>query len=227
MGRTQIANGFDHEALARAASLLRDGEVVAFPTETVYGLGADAYNPVAVAKIFELKKRPHFDPLIVHISRTEWVGDLAEETPPQARLLMDRFWPGPLTIILRKNLTVPDIVTAGLPTVAIRMPSHSVAIDLLNRLGRPIAAPSANPFGYVSTTKAADVASLFDDRLPLVLDGGQSTFGIESTIVSLSEGQVVLHRHGSLSLEELSAVVGEVVERKAAGGVCEAPGELP
>jgi L-threonylcarbamoyladenylate synthase len=227
MGKIEILDGFDPRAVRRAASLLRGGEVVAFPTETVYGLGADAYNAVAVAKVFELKKRPRFDPLIVHISRTEMVEELAESVPPLAHFLMDRFWPGPLTIILRKNRIVPDIVSAGLPTVAIRMPNHPVAVDLLNQFGRPVAAPSANPFGYVSTTRAVDVADLFDDRLPLVLDGGQSYLGIESTIVSLHDGKVVLHRHGSVSLEELSAVLGNVIQQKAAGGLCESPGELP
>jgi L-threonylcarbamoyladenylate synthase len=227
MGNVEIANGFDSEAVSRAASLLARGEVVAFPTETVYGLGADAFNAVAVAKIFELKKRPHFDPLIIHVSRKEWIATLVSDIPTQARLLIDRFWPGPLTIILPKKEIIPDIVTAGLPTVAIRMPNHPVALSLIERLGRPVAAPSANPFGYMSTTTAIDVASLFDDRLPLILDGGPCSFGIESTIISLSGGNVRLHRHGSISIEELAAVVGEVSERRQTDDNCEAPGELP
>ena len=226
MRKTEVANGFDPQTVSRAVSLLRNGEVVAFPTETVYGLGADAYNAVAVARIFELKKRPHFDPLIVHVSQRTWVSDLVTEIPARAKLLMDRFWPGPLTIILPKNEIVPDIVTAGLSTVGIRMPNHPVALNLIERLGRPIAAPSANPFGYMSTTRAVDVASLFDDRLPMILDGGPSSFGIESTIVSLSGETVILHRHGSVSAEELSAVVGDVAEKKT-DDTCEAPGELP
>jgi L-threonylcarbamoyladenylate synthase len=229
MGKAEIANGFDPQALSRAASLLASGEIVAFPTETVYGLGADALNAMAVAKIFELKKRPHFDPLIVHVSRMEWVDNLVvSEIPYRARLVMDRFWPGPLTIILPKSEIIPDIVTAGLGTVGLRMPNHPVALDLIEKLGRPIAAPSANPFGYMSTTKAGDVASLFDDRLPLILDGGPCSFGIESTIVSLPNGNVLIHRHGSVSIEELSSAVGQVAERRAAGDdSCEAPGELP
>jgi L-threonylcarbamoyladenylate synthase len=227
MKRAEIANGFNSEAVSRAVRLLEHGEVIAFPTETVYGLGADAFNAAAVAKIFELKKRPHFDPLIVHVSRKEWITTLVSDLPHQARLLMDRFWPGPLTIILPKSTRIPDIVTAGLATVGLRMPSHPVALELIERLGRPVAAPSANPFGYMSTTKADDVASLFDDRLPLILDGGPSCFGIESTIVSLAEGRVVLHRHGSVSSEELSAAVGEVVETTRPDGKCAAPGELP
>jgi L-threonylcarbamoyladenylate synthase len=227
MTRPEIVNGFDHEAVSRAVRLLEQGEIVAFPTETVYGLGADAFNAVAVARIFELKKRPHFDPLIVHVSRKEWVTTLVSDMPRRARLLMDRFWPGPLTIILPKSGRIPDIVTAGLATVGLRMPSHPVALDLIERLGRPVAAPSANPFGYMSTTKADDVASLFDDRLPLILDGGPSSFGIESTIVSLPDERVVLHRYGSVSSEELSAAVGEVVETTRPDGKCAAPGELP
>jgi L-threonylcarbamoyladenylate synthase len=227
MKRAEIADGFDTEAVRRAARLLAQGEVVAFPTETVYGLGADAFNAVAVAKIFELKKRPHFDPLIVHVSQKEWVTNLVSDMPRGARLLMDRFWPGPLTIILPKSEHIPDIVTSGLATVGLRMPSHPVALDLIQQLSRPVAAPSANPFGYMSTTTADDVASLFDDRLPLILDGGPSSFGIESTIVSLSDERVVLHRHGSVSIEELSAVVGEVLEAMRTDGRCVAPGELP
>jgi L-threonylcarbamoyladenylate synthase len=227
MGKTEIANGFDSQAIERAVCLLRSGEIVAFPTETVYGLGADAFDPVAVAKIFELKKRPRFDPLIVHIPEKEWVTGIACEVPAQARLLMDRFWPGPLTIILRKREIVPDIVTAGLPTVAVRMPDHPVALDLIGRLGRPLAAPSANPFGYMSTTTAGDVASLFEDGLRLVLDGGASSFGIESTIVSIRQGRVCLHRHGSISVEELTDLVGEVFEKGPDNDVCEAPGDLP
>ena len=174
MDSAHILNGFDFQVIDRAAALLASGEVVVFPTETVYGLGADAFNPVAVAKVFELKNRPHFDPLIVHIAHRDWVSELAVDIPARARELMDRFWPGPLTIILRKRETVPDIVTAGLQTVGVRMPRHPVAIRLIEKLGRPIAAPSANPFGYMSTTSALDVAGLFDDRLPLILDGGPS-----------------------------------------------------
>ncbi|OPY69087.1 MAG: Threonylcarbamoyl-AMP synthase [Syntrophorhabdaceae bacterium PtaU1.Bin034] len=222
-----MLDGFDPRSIDWAASLLRDGEVVVFPTETVYGLGADAFNAVAVAKIFELKKRPHFDPLIVHISEKEWVDRLASRVPAQARLLMDRFWPGPLTIILEKKEIIPDIVTAGLSTVGIRMPGHSVALSLIAALARPIAAPSANPFGYMSTTSARHVASLFGNTLPLILDGGPSSYGIESTIVSIYRDEVRVHRHGSISIEELTDAVGRQVLEKQPGDVCESPGELP
>lgn len=227
MKKALIFDGFDPGSVERAARLLASGEVVVFPTETVYGLGADAFNPVAVAKVFELKKRPRFDPLIVHIARKDRVSSLASDVPPLARELMDRFWPGPLTIILRKKEEVPDIVSAGLGTVGIRMPGHEVAIRLIEELGRPIAAPSANPFGYMSTTRASDVASLFDSRLPMILDGGPSSYGIESTIVSVLDGRVRLHRHGSVPLEELEKVVGPVAEKGHDDPTCESPGELP
>ena len=227
MDKTRIRDGFDLEAVREAAALLSGGEPVAFPTETVYGLGADAFNPIAVARIFELKKRPRFDPLIVHIADRGWVARLAASIPGKAKVLMDRFWPGPLTIILDKRDSVPDIVTAGLPTVGIRMPRHPVAQTLLEHLGRPIAAPSANPFGYMSTTSASDVASLFDGALPLILDGGASSYGIESTIVSIAEGHVRLHRHGSVTVEELTSVVGPVLEKGHDDMTCESPGELP
>ena len=222
----ELLDGFDTLAVERAVTLLRAGEVIAFPTETVYGLGADAYNAAAVAKIFELKKRPRFDPLIVHISRKEWVADLARSVPPKAARLMDRFWPGPLTLIMEKTDLIPDIVTAGLQTVGIRMPGHPVALDLITKLGRPIAAPSANPFGYMSTTTARDVAHLFRHGLPLILDGGPASYGIESTIVSVRDGVVRIHRHGSVSAEQLTEVIGKVVEKEG-GAPCESPGELP
>jgi L-threonylcarbamoyladenylate synthase len=227
MEKAPIYDGFDAGSVEKAARLLASGDVVVFPTETVYGLGADAFNPVAVARVFELKKRPHFDPLIAHIADSDWVSLLASDVPPLARKLMERFWPGPLTIILRKTEKVPDIVTAGLPTVGIRMPRHDVARRLIEKLGRPIAAPSANPFGYMSTTSADDVASLFDRRLSMILDGGPSSYGIESTIVSLVDGRLRLHRHGSIPLEELEEVVGPVVEKGRNDKTCESPGELP
>jgi L-threonylcarbamoyladenylate synthase len=223
----ELLDGFDTLAVERAVTLLRGGEVIAFPTETVYGLGADACNADAVAKIFELKKRPRFDPLIVHISRKEWVVDLARSVPPKAQRLMDRFWPGPLTLIMEKTDLIPDIVTAGLQTVGIRMPGHPVALDLITRLGHPIAAPSANPFGYMSTTTARDVANLFDHRLPLILDGGPASYGIESTIVSVRDGLVRIHRHGSVSAEQLAEVIGKVIEKEHDAAPCESPGELP
>jgi L-threonylcarbamoyladenylate synthase len=222
----KILNGFEAEAIEQAAATLRSGDVVAFPTETVYGLGADAFNPYAVARIFEIKRRPRFDPLIVHIAYADSVFDIAEHVPFLATRLMNRFWPGPLTIILRKKNCVPDIVTAGLSTVGIRMPSHPVAQELIRALGSPIAAPSANPFGYISPTRVKHIIKSFKDRVPLVLDGGNSKFGIESTIVSISDGRITIHRHGAIPVEEIRNM-GEPIEDKVASDICEAPGELP
>ncbi|MDR2017784.1 MAG: threonylcarbamoyl-AMP synthase [Syntrophobacterales bacterium] len=222
----EILDGFKLLSIERAVEALRAGDTVAFPTETVYGLGADAMNAMAVAKIFEIKKRPHFDPLIIHIGEKDWIFRYAEAVPPKAALLIERFWPGPLTIILRKNSLVPDIVTAGLSTVGIRMPSHPVALNLIRLLGRPVAAPSANPFGYMSPTKASHVAEMFNDSPLIVLDGGNSSFGIESSIVSVTDSITRLHRHGAISLEDLSSVIMPLYE-KVEDGSCESPGELP
>ncbi len=222
----EILNGDEPASIDKALTILRRGDIVAFPTETVYGLGADALNPYAVAKIFEVKKRPRFDPLIVHICERHWLSAFAGHVPAEIIRLTDRFWPGPLTVILPKKPIIPDIVTAGLTTVGIRMPSHPVALNLIKSLRNPIAAPSANPFGYMSPTKAGHVAKMLKDRLPLILDGGDSVFGIESTIVSYRDNRVYLHRHGAITVEELEEVVGTVLEKKD-DGVCESPGELP
>jgi L-threonylcarbamoyladenylate synthase len=222
----KILNGLETEAIEQAVAVLTAGGVVAFPTETVYGLGADAFNPYAVAKIFEIKRRPTFDPLIIHIARMDSMHDIAEHVPALVLRMIDRFWPGPLTIILRKKDNIPDIVTAGLSTVGIRMPSHPVALELIKALGRPIAAPSANPFGYISPTRVKHVVKSFKDMVPIVLDGGDSQFGIESTIVSIRDDRVIVHRHGAIPVEEIRAM-GVAVEEKKKNDLCEAPGELP
>jgi len=222
----KILNGFEADAIEQAVAALMAGGVVAFPTETVYGLGADVFNPYAVAKIFEIKRRPRFDPLIVHICSMDAVFDIAEHVPSLAIRLMERFWPGPLTIILRKKDSIPDIVTAGLSTVGIRMPSHPVALELIKTLGRPIAAPSANPFGYISPTRVTHVVKSFKDRVPIVLDGGDSQFGIESTIISISNARAIVHRHGAIPVEEIRTM-GVDIEEKKSNDMCEAPGELP
>ncbi|OPY75352.1 MAG: Threonylcarbamoyl-AMP synthase [Syntrophorhabdus sp. PtaU1.Bin058] len=222
----EILNGNEPASIEKALAILKGGDIVAFPTETVYGLGADALNPYAVAKIFEVKKRPKFDPLIVHIGDREWLSDFAGHVPAEVIRLTERFWPGPLTVILPKRSIIPDIVTAGLTTVGIRMPSHPVALNLIKALQKPIAAPSANPFGYMSPTKAGHVAKMLKDRLSLVLDGGDSVFGIESTIISCRDGRVHIHRHGAITVEELEEVVGKVSEKRE-DGTCESPGELP
>jgi L-threonylcarbamoyladenylate synthase len=222
----EIANGFENTSIDRAVELLEKGDVVAFPTETVYGLGADALNPYAVAKIFEAKNRPHFDPLIVHLGRKEWLQNYVESIPPDARKLIEAFWPGPLTLILQKKPLLPDIVTAGLPTVALRMPSHPVALMLIQAFRKPIAAPSANPFGYMSPTKVQHVAQMLKGRIPMVLDGGNSVFGIESTIVSFQDEGTYIHRHGAISEEELSQYV-KITKNINIDSVYRSPGELP
>ena len=222
----EILDGYSPSSIARAVEVLKNGDIAAFPTETVYGLGADALNGLAVAKIFEFKKRPHFDPLIIHVGGKDWIFRYAEAAPPKAVRLIEHFWPGPLTIILRKKELIPHIVTAGLSTVAIRMPSHPVALELIRQLDRPIAAPSANPFGYMSPTKADHVAKMFKHSRLIVLDGGNSSFGIESTIVSISGDTARLHRHGAIAIEEIISVIGPIGE-KGENGLCESPGELP
>lgn len=222
----KILDGKDAHSIEIAVQLLRSGDIVAFPTETVYGLGAAAQNPYAVAKIFEAKNRPHFDPLIVHLDGPHFLDRYVLDIPHEAQKLMDLFWPGPLTMIFRKKPAIPDIVTAGLSTVGIRVPAHPVALSLIRSLGEPIAAPSANPFGYMSPTRVRHVERAFAQNVPLILDGGESRYGIESTIISFAEGCAIIHRHGSITAEELSRHV-KIVERQASPDICEAPGELP
>jgi L-threonylcarbamoyladenylate synthase len=218
-------------AIERAAALIRAGEIVAFPTETVYGLGADATNPRAAARIFAVKERPRFDPLIVHIAEAEQLGDVAATLPAAARTLADAHWPGPLTLVLPKRGVIPDIVTAGLATVAVRLPAHPVARQLIRAAGRPIAAPSANPFGYVSPTRAEHVAAQLGARLQLILDGGPCEVGIESTIVSFATDEPTLLRHGAVTQETLEAEIGPLrvaaTVVPTAGDPILAPGQLP
>src|SRR6266516_5899136 len=187
------------KAVARAVDLLCKGEVVALPTETVYGLAADAFNPIAVAKIFEAKDRPRFDPLIVHLPDREWLVRAAKVHGEGRQLidkLTDRFWPGPLTIVLPKREIVPDIVTAGLDTVAVRISSHPVFAQIIGAFGRPLAAPSANRFGRVSPTTAQHVLDELEGRIPLIIDAGPTEHGIESTIVALPRRRTALSRRG-------------------------------
>jgi L-threonylcarbamoyladenylate synthase len=213
-------------AIAVAADRIRRGEIVAFPTETVYGLGADATNAAAVARIFAIKARPSFDPLIVHIDAGEGLPQVAAAVPPAAAALTARFWPGPLTVVLRKTARIPDIVTAGLPSVAVRVPDHTVARALIAAAGCPLAAPSANPFGYVSPTTAVHVEAQLGTQIPLILDGGPCQVGVESTIISFLEAEPVLLRAGGIALEDIVGVIGAV--RVATGrAVPLAPGQLP
>src|SRR4030065_1370155 len=197
----------DKEIIHQAAEIIRQGGIVAFPTETVYGLGADAFNPLAVARIFEVKRRPYFDPLIVHVANPADVKKLVKQIPSNAKKLIERFWPGPLTVVLLKKEYIPDIVTAGLPTLAIRMPSHPMALSLIRESNSPIAAPSATLFGYVSPTTAEHVREQLGDQVDLILDGGPCPVGVESTIVSFLEEKPRLLRPGGVSLEEIEFVI--------------------
>lgn len=212
--------------LDRAAALLRDGGVVAFPTETVYGLGANAFDARAVARVFDIKGRPAFDPLIVHVLDEAMLARVVSDVPTMARRLIERFWPGPLTLVLRKQPEVPGLVTSGLATVAVRMPAHPVARALLERTRSPLAAPSANPFGRLSPTRAQHVDRMLGDRVDLIVDGGPAEHGLESTIVAL-EPTCVLLRPGAIPIDAIEAVVGTAVAFAVPGGTAPtAPGRL-
>ena len=188
--------------LKEAARLLSAGELVAIPTETVYGLAANVFNEAAVLKVFEAKQRPAFDPLIVHVHSMEQLVDVVHEVPPEAAALMKAFWPGPLTLVLPKHPRIPDLVTSGLDTVAVRMPAHPLTLELLRALPFPLAAPSANPFGYVSPTTAQHVADQLGDRIPYILDGGPCAVGVESTIIGWEQ------QEGASASERTSASIG-------------------
>ena len=202
--------------IERAVALLRAGDLVAFPTETVYGLGADAANPAAVAKIFAAKGRPADHPLIVHLPGASHLARWAREVPPEAERLAAAFWPGPLTLILKRQANVPDAVTGGQDTVGLRVPSHPLALELLQAFDGGIAAPSANRFGRISPTSAAHVREELGERVPLVLDGGACPVGIESTILDLSRGTPVLLRPGFITSADLARVLGRAPEVAAA-----------
>ncbi len=219
-----IANSLD-EKIQSAIALLKSGELVAFPTETVYGLGADASNPGAVVKIFEIKGRPRNHPLIVHLADAENIREWAREIPGEAWALAEKFWPGPLTLILKRSPRALDAVTGGFDTVGLRVPAHPVALALLHGFGGGVAAPSANRFGAVSPTTAAHVRAEFGDAVPTVLDGGPCGVGVESTIVDLSSGTPSLLRPGGVTREELERVLHASVPLNQSGKV-RSPGQL-
>ena len=194
--------------LKKAATLIRTGGIVAFPTETVYGLGADGLNPEACARIFEMKGRPRFDPLILHECSAARARKLFSRVPKPALKLMKKFWPGPLTLVLPKACAVPDIVTSGLATVAVRVPANPHALALIKAAGRPIAAPSANRFGCLSPTTAAHVKKQLGAGPDMILDGGKTAIGVESTIIAFKGDRPVLLRPGGLPLEEIETADG-------------------
>jgi L-threonylcarbamoyladenylate synthase len=196
--------------LARAAAILRRGGLVAFPTETVYGLGANALDREAILKVYAAKGRPATSPLIVHVASFEMLADVAAEWPDTAQRLAERFWPGPLTLVVRKSNKIPDEVTAGLNTVGVRMPAHPVARELIRRASIPLAAPSANLFTQISPTTAEHVREGLGDRVEMILDGGPCTVGIESTVLSLAGSAPILLRPGMVSLAQIESVIGPV-----------------
>lgn len=210
----------------KAKELLEAGKLVAIPTETVYGLAGNALNPAAVAAVYEAKNRPQFDPLILHVPSLEKARALVKNIPPEAEALARAFWPGPLTLLLEKEPVVPDLATAGLPTVAIRCPDHELTKTLLNALNFPLAAPSANPFGYISPTTPAHVQAQLGERIPYILDGGPCKVGIESTIVGFDRGRGVVLRKGGLQIEEIEAVIGPVRVQDHSSSNPKAPGQL-
>ena len=231
--RVEIADIEDwRTAVAEAVKVLEAGSVVALPTETVYGLAADAFNPEAVAQVFAVKERPSFDPLIVHLGRAGDLGRVAEvpeEIAPTVRSLTAKFWPGPLTLVLPKAKEVPDLVTSGLPTVAVRVSAHEVMRFAAKELGRPLAAPSANRFGRISPTSAAAVRSELGGRIPLIVDGGACSDGLESTIVAVEAGEkrpvLRILRPGPVTREQLREF-GRVVKAGRVTDRPEAPGQL-
>lgn len=212
--------------ISKAKTLLEQGHLVGIPTETVYGLAGNALDSDAVAMIFATKNRPDFDPLILHTSGMERVHDFVKEIPFPLDLLASKFWPGPLTLLLPKKEIVPDLVTSGLDTVAVRVPSHPLTNELLSELDFPLAAPSANPFGYISPTKASHVNDQLGDKIAYILDGGDCEVGLESTIVGLEEGEVTVYRLGGLDLNAIREVVGEVKVMTHSSSNPKSPGML-
>lgn len=210
---------------AKAIRLLRDGQVVALPTETVYGLAADALNPDAVSKIFEAKERPRFDPLIVHLPNRDVLEETVIVKSQVAHRLMEKFWPGPLTLIFSKREIVPDVVTAGLETVAVRMSAHPIFREVVGTLNRPLAAPSANRFGRISPTTAQHVCDELRGRIPMIVDGGATEHGIESTIVQVENRMIKVLRRGPIT-DEMLRPFGELREPSSSATII-APGQLP
>lgn len=212
--------------LDAAISCLKAGLLVGIPTETVYGLAANALNEQAVLHIFETKNRPHFDPLILHVPSVESVEKYAVWNDNRLRVLAEKFWPGPLTVLLPKKECVPHIVTSGLSQVAVRVPDHFLTLNLLHQLDFPLAAPSANPFGYISPTKAEHVRKQLGDKVCYILDGGQCKVGIESTIVGVENGEICVYRLGGLSIDEIELCIGSVRLSMNVSSNPKAPGQL-
>jgi L-threonylcarbamoyladenylate synthase len=212
--------------LSKAKRALTKDGIIAIPTETVYGLAGNAYSENALKKIFALKKRPLYNPLIVHIKSAAFLNDVAMDIPEIAMQLAKSFWPGSLTLVLKKQTHIPDLATAGKETVAVRVPNHPLTLRLLENLEFPLAAPSANPFGSISPTTAAHVFTYFKDELPIILDGGACEKGVESTIIGFENNQPILYRYGSVSVEDIEAVAGKLMIAVNNDSTPTAPGML-
>lgn len=212
--------------ISKAVTILNNEELVAIPTETVYGLAGNIFSEKAIKSIFETKMRPFFNPLIVHIPSVELLPTIVSHVPEKAQLLADAFWPGPLTLVLPKQSSIPDLITAGKDTVAVRIPNHPVALELLNALDFPLAAPSANPFGSISPTTAQHVENYFINDIKMVLDGGACQRGIESTIIGFEGDEPIIYRLGSTSIEAIEAVVGPIQIKNKKEVAPDAPGML-
>lgn len=212
--------------IQKAIELLENEELVAIPTETVYGLAGNIFSEKAIKNIFETKKRPFFNPLIVHISSVDELDTIVSKIPKKARILANTFWPGSMTLVLKKQKYIPKIITAGKDTVAVRVPNHPLTLELLKNLSFPLAAPSANPFNQISPTKPAHVERYFKDNLKMVLDGGACKNGIESTIIGFENDEPIIYRLGALALEDIEAVVGKVEVKNKKEENPDAPGML-
>ena len=212
--------------IQKAVQLLTEDHLVAIPTETVYGLAGNIFSEKAIKSIFSTKQRPFFNPLIVHIPSVKSLNDLVTHVPEKAKLLAAAFWPGSMTLVLKKSKTIPDIITAGKDTVAVRVPNHPITLELLKKLPFPLAAPSANPFGSISPTKPAHVENYFKNSIKMVLDGGSCANGIESTIIGFENEDPVIYRLGALALEEIEAVVGKISIKNKKEEKPDAPGML-
>jgi L-threonylcarbamoyladenylate synthase len=212
--------------ISKAVELLNNEELVAIPTETVYGLAGNIFSEKAVKAIFETKERPFFNPLIVHIPNINYLDTIVETIPEKAKLLAEAFWPGPITLVLKKKSIIPDLITGGKDTVAVRVPNHPLTLDLLGKLDFPLAAPSANPFNRISPTKAEHVESYFKDKIKMVLDGGACKSGIESTIIGFENGEPIIYRLGSTPIEAIEAVVGTIEVKNKKEVAPDAPGML-
>ena len=212
--------------IQKAVQLLIEDHLVAIPTETVYGLAGNIFSEKAIKSIFSTKQRPFFNPLIVHIPSVKSLNDLVTHVPEKAKLLAAAFWPGSMTLVLKKSKTIPDIITAGKDTVAIRVPNHPITLELLKKIPFPLAAPSANPFGSISPTNPVHVENYFKNSIKMVLDGGSCTNGIESTIIGFENEEPVIYRLGALPLEEIEAVVGKISIKNKKEEKPDAPGML-